>query len=321
MSDLLEKFKSVELKPDTRITESDRRYCIAQQEAYEKGRAVLAQLAKLVAEAQAEQVRILKRNGEEVYTTYLGTTYEVSDDKILQRLDNTHSVFIHNIVSYFRDKYNVTLDEKPILDAFVREKPESRDEFLPRPRSQMTDEELDAYRARRAAYQAECDAVTHANRALVIRYEDILERIFAQLGGCSFADVALRELRDACRSAVWCRDKPQFEIKKSVISFPGYMCNFDTWHAQWHKDDDPEFSLPDSMKTILKGLNHFEIGTQDYTHYAIRPLFNYTIYGTDHEIGGQKVKSVKLFKKGRVDVRFKTEADARAFAEAYLGVA
>ena len=40
---------------------------------------------------------------------------------------------------------------------------------------------------------------------------------------------------------------------------------------------------------------------------------------TAAELGLEKLKSIKCFKNGRVDVRFTSEAFAREFAEMFLG--
>lgn len=47
--------------------------------------------------------------------------------------------------------------------------------------------------------------------------------------------------------------------------------------------------------------------------------YNWTTYNTEMQLGLEKLKSVKCFKNGRVDIRFTSEAFAREFAETFLG--
>ena len=52
---LLDKFNSIEVKADTRISERDREFCMAYHEAYVKGRAALKSLRQLVEEYLNDQ--------------------------------------------------------------------------------------------------------------------------------------------------------------------------------------------------------------------------------------------------------------------------
>lgn len=327
MNALLEKFNQVEIKADSRISESDRAFCEAQQEAYEKARDVLKQLADLAGRAQQEQFDILERNGKEVYITYLGSKYDVGAEKYLDLLDKTHRDFVKSIVGYFRHKYHVSLDDGPIYDAFVQPEPEEPAKLgalFYVSRNGWTDETRKEYNEVKAAYdKAVEDAETH-NRELVIRYEKILDYIFAQLGGGSFRDTALKELKDACHAACWYKHngQPKFEQKKSVIRYTGYGCSIDYIHEKYKdKGEESEFRLTDDMKKVMDALNYFELGTQSHTLHSISELCSYRVVGQKHEIGGEKVVGVQLYKSNRVDIRFSSEAYAREFAEQFMGTA
>lgn len=320
---LLEKFDQVEVKSDDRISAGDRAFCAVQQEAYKKAREIFKKMAKLAGDGQAEQIALLKRGEDEVYTTYLGTTYDFGADKFLQKLDDTHRAFVNKIVHYFANKYHVSLDEQPIYDAFVQKKPEEpRHKYYYRNYCDLTDEEVEEVYQIEAAHAEEVRKVEEANRALVIRYENILDYIFAQLGGGSFGDVAIKELKDACHKACWYEHngQPKFEQKKAVIRFTGYACGIDHIHEKYKsKGEDSEFRLTDDMKDVLAAVNHFELGTQSRTMTAISKLCGYRIIGQDHPISGEKIVGVKLYKTNRVDLRFSSEAYAREFVEQYIG--
>lgn len=320
---LLEKFDQVEIKPDDRISEDDRAFCTAQQEAYEKAREIFKQLIKIVGDGQAEQMALLKRAEREVYTTYLGNTYDFGAEKFLNELDATHRRFVGRIVEYFRGKYHVSLDEKSIFDAFVQKRPQEPSELHTFGYMyKWTEEDRQRFNELSATYNKSVQDVETHNRNLVIRYEEILYYIFAQLGGSSFRDVADNELKDACHKASWNEHngQPKFEQKKAVIRYTGYGCGIDHIHEKYKdKDDDSEFHLSDDMKQILAAVNYFELGTQSRTMTGISNLCGYRVTGQQHEIGGEKIVSVKLYKSNRVDLRFSNEAYAREFVEQYMG--
>ena len=77
--------------------------------------------------------------------------------------------------------------------------------------------------------------------------------------------------------------------------------------------------LHDSMKDVVRALAYFELGTQDYLGGGFSELCGYTFEGNSFECGWEKVKQIRCFKNGRVDVKFTSEAYARQFAEEYLG--
>lgn len=320
---LLEKFDQVEIKADDRISDDDREFCASQQEAYEKAREILKQVAQIAGDGQAEQETLLKRGGREVYTTYLGSNHDFGAEKFLGKLDDTHREFVNKIVSYFARKYHVSLDETPIYDAFVQKKPEEpRHKYYYRNYSDLTDEEVDDLRAINSAYHEAVSKVEEANRALVIRYEKILDYIFAQLGGGSFRDVAIKELKEACHAACWYdhNGQPKFEQKKAVIRYTGYGCGIDYIHEKYKdKDEESEFHLTDDMKKVMAALSYFELGTQAVGMDSINHLCGYRVVGAKHPIPGKKVVGVQLYKTNRVDIRFSSEAYAREFVEQYMG--
>lgn len=132
----------------------------------------------------------------------------------------------------------------------------------------------------------------------------------------------LRKSQEKCHEAAWNRyyGKRVYEQKKSVLSFTGYGCSFDSWHEQWHKGEY-EIKLTDGMKEIIRALAYFEYGEIGYIPYAFNCLlgWSWTTTETERRFDMEKLKSIKCFKNGRVDVRFTSEAYARQFAEEFLG--
>lgn len=289
---LLDKFAAVEVKAESRISPSDKDFCIVHQEAYDHLRKALTELLEFVEERIRVREAIVKRAEPDFSISAFGS---VSPAKIRNELMESHEDFISKLTYHFSSKYNVTLDSNAIKEILVPKKPSNG-----------------CY----SRNKAEWDAYVQEMSTMRITYESILDQIFVQLGGCSFQDKALNELKEAAHVGAWNRYHgiKCYEQKKAVITFTSYACHWDTWYS------GPHISLSDSMKSIVRAVSHFETGTMDYLPWGFRELCGYSFERSEFDLDMDKVKSVKCFKNGRVDIRFTSEAYAREFIELYLGL-
>lgn len=62
-------------------------------------------------------------------------------------------------------------------------------------------------------------------QSLKLTYNDVLDQIFIQLGGRTFIEQALEEIKEKCHSAAWetYHGKPEYEVKNDTIRFTGYF--------------------------------------------------------------------------------------------------
>lgn len=299
---LLDKFNSIEVKADARISEHDREFCMAYHEAYVKGRAALKSLRQSVEESLNEQQSIISRvvPKDEMYdrSFFLGDSVHAHD--ITNSLRNSHRVLISAIVSYFERTYKVSLETDKIEEVLLPKEPDRYSSY------------------NSAEYKEYYGAVENTE----LKYEDILDQIFIQLGGFSFQEKALNELKQKAHDAAWNRyyGNKCYEQKKAVISFSHYACSFDSWHEEYHHGEH-EIQLTNGMKNVIRALAYFECGDAGSIPWTLNTLlgYNWTTYNTEMQFGLEKLKSVKCFKNGRVDVRFTSEAFAREFAETFLG--
>lgn len=299
---LLDKFNSIEVKADARISEHDREFCMAYHEAYVKGRAALKSLRQYVEESLNEQQSIISRvvPKDEMYdrSFFLGDSVHAHD--ITNSLRNSHRVLISALVSYFERTYKVSLETDKIEEVLLPKEPDRYSSY------------------NSAEYKEYYGAVENTE----LKYEDILDQIFIQLGGFSFQEKALNELKQKAHDAAWNRyyGNKCYEQKKAVISFSHYACSFDSWHEEYHHGEH-EIQLTDGMKNIIRALAYFECGDTSSIPWTLNTLlgYNWTTYNTEMQLGLEKLKSVKCFKNGRVDIRFTSEAFAREFAETFLG--
>lgn len=299
---LLDKFNSIEVKADARISEHDREFCMAYHEAYVKGRAALKSLRQSVEESLNEQQSIISRvvPKDEMYdrSFFLGDSVHAHD--ITNSLRNSHRVLISALVSYFERTYKVSLETDKIEEVLLPKEPDRYSSY------------------NSAEYKEYYGAVENTE----LKYEDILDQIFIQLGGFSFQEKALNELKQKAHDAAWNRyyGNKCYEQKKAVISFSHYACSFDSWHEEYYYGEH-EIQLTDGMKNIIRALAYFECGDTSSIPWTLNTLlgYNWTTYNTEMQLGLEKLKSVKCFKNGRVDIRFTSEAFAREFAETFLG--
>ncbi len=291
---LLEKLSGVEIRPDSRISESDRRFCAAHQQAYDTAREELSELRQIWKEIVQHQDDILREVSTESYerTGYIELS-GLSTIEIRNKLEAMPEIFISRIVHYFNSRYHVSVELEPVKTALLPEKP----------KYSWSKEQTKQYHI--------------TMRDLPLRYEDILEQIFVQLGGRTFAERAVDELKEKCHHAAWntYRNTADYEVKSDTIRFTSYACKYDDWLGR------PKWSLSDSMKDILRGASHFETGQLEYYPAGVSALLGWDEKDTAlFEFTGEKMKSLRMFKNHRVDLKFSSKAYANQFAAEYLGL-
>lgn len=291
----LEKLQAVQISADNRISETDQRFCEAHQSAYVDAKASLNELEYMWTDIVSRQSKLLEpaaavwNNVQEyIYLSHF------SEQDIRDQMEELNDLFISNLVRYFNNRYKVSLDANSIIDVLLPHKPKS-DHLSP---------------------NTEAVAEYHQKlRSMKVDYKDVLEQIFVQLGGRTFLERALDEIKEACHKAAWCTysGKAEYELKNDAVRFT-YGCKFSDLFERWE--------LTDSMKKILRGLAYFESEILGYYPAAIENLLGWNRM-EDHRVeftSYTKLHSLRLFKNGRVDVKFKNKNYADQFASEYLGL-
>ena len=211
---------------------------------------------------------------------------------MMKHISSLHREFISTLVSYLNDTYHLTLDADDIKDGLLPEEPyySEREETL--------------------------DWSTL--NPVVLRYEDAIELILSWFNGRTFEEQAPYELVERCHQAAW-REKDHqanFEQKKNLVKifrgacYYGYYDRCEQWHIQ------------DGAKNILKALAHFETGAFGQYPDGIDDLLSeqsrlwYDLWEFED---CEKLEKIRLFKNGRMDIRFTSEGYAREFVSGYLG--
>lgn len=298
--DLLAKFNAVEIQADSRITETDRDYCTAHQKAYDAARSCFGELVYIWEDLTKQQTELLTHIEEKSYglDTYLPSheDLKISSSKINGHIMSLHSRFISRLVHHFNQKYHVSVDADIIDSHLLPERP-SRD-------WRRSEEDEQAYQEKMLA--------------LGLRYQDILNELFVQLDGRDFKEQALYELNEACHKAAWSsyNKSAKYEVKKDVLRFSSYGCSYESWmrREQW--------KLSDNLKQILRGIAHYETGSFSIVPSDFSNLLSYSDSNTDlvQFPSCTKVCQLKMFKNGRVDIKFSSEESVRTFVAEYLGL-
>jgi len=294
---LVEKINQVEIKADTRISGTDRAFCERQQRAYDAAREALRELDFTWTDCISQQKMIL--DGEQAYTYYLGNDRNLKATCFRDELERLHEHFINRLTSYFAHTYSVDLSAQSITER-----------LLPSNNSKGIFE-------REKAEEAEA-AYHKAMRELALRYTDVLDQIFIQLGR-SFQEKAFWELQQRCCSAVWntYKNEPQYVQQKDIIHFYCHFCSCD---ADW---TPPRWSMTDRAKSVLWGVVHFETGSYTMVPAVLSDFFSYrdVRQACTAFHGYSKLRQIRLFKNGRMDIRFASSALAEQFIDIYLSAA
>ncbi len=326
--ELLSKFAAVKIEADKRISEEDKAFCQRQQDAFDKSGVALQKLADLMIATATEQ-RVVFAGHEKEASGYLtARNFTCDEDQVYEAMKCRNKTLISNIIHYFTHKYTVDLDESLIQEHLIPAKPKEPD--FPRVGylREMTQEERDEYEMKLDAYKKEQDAWELSLRTLPLRYERIVDEIFVQLGGFSFEERAMNEFLqrtwDACHYTCdysWNNIKAgdeRFEIKNAILRLPnGCSCD----ENKWMSHPVPKFKPTDNLVTLLDALAWYQCGRMNEGPLWFPKLGNR--WGSTEENiiytrNMSKVDSIKLFKNGRVDIKFRSAAYAQEFAEQCL---
>ena len=297
MNELLEKFSAVEVKADNRITPADKQFCEKNQSAYENAISSYQELAFFWEDMQKTQKELLTGVAEEKYHDYLSSrkSPNISNPDIMEHIKDLHGDFIDVIVRYFTSTYKVSISAYEVKETLLPKRPDNR----------YWDED-------------KWEAYENQMQTLIVRYEDIVDQIILRLDGRSFTEQAFYELTQNCHNAAWhiSSQKAEFVQKKDTLRFTGYFCSYSSYGYLYEK-----WELTESMKNIMKGAAHFEADAYGVYPPELPDLIGYGDSKCDivEFSGCKKLVQIKMFKNGRVDLKFTSPEYAETFIDRYLG--
>lgn len=295
--DLLEKFAAVEICADNRITETDRQFFQQQQKIYQDAVEGFYQIAALWTDMCANQKAAL--SFPEDYDNKWRKKYlesrcwpEITVQEIVKHIFMLHREFISTLTEHLNTTYHLSLDTYDVAASLLPQEP---------------------------SFEETVDAVDWDEFPLtVLRYDDAVDLILSWFNGRTFEEQAPYELVEQCHAAAWDRESHEanFEQKKTLVKFFSGACGYGhhRGYEQWYVND--------SMKPVLKGLARFETGAFDRYPDEIASLLSergrlwYDLWEIED---CKKLERIKLYKNGRMDIRFTSEGYARQFVAEYLG--
>lgn len=292
--DLLKKFESVEIKADNRITETDRAFCEKNQAAYEAAIQCFKELTFFWNDMEERQTELLGDRKQPFFHNYLSSENgpSISREAINRHIESLHSSLVKVITQYFNTVYHISVCSGDIVNALIPREP-------------------DRWRCDRETRKAYHEQM----QSLVIQYQDIVEQLILRLDGRGFAEQAFHELFVKCHSAVWntTRHEAWFERKKDTVQFKKLFCSL---------DDYLNWSLSDGMRNVLLGAAHFETGCYDSFPTSLSSVLERRRFSVDivEFPACKKLRQFKMFKNGRVDLKFTSEICAEEFVSKYLGM-
>ena len=317
---LMGKFSAVEIKADNRISSDDRDFCICHQEAFDKSGPALQKLADMMEAIKAEQWSILSKVEDHCSMPYVACKgFSCDEGSVYSAVKDRNHTFINTIVRYFSQKYKVELDVEEIKAHLIPAAPKEPE--LPwGGYRQMSDEEIDAFKEKLAAHEAVKKEYQKSLYTLPLRYEQIVDEIFVQLGGFSFEEQSMNEFLERtwnCCHNRYTSDSERFEIKNDTLRLTGYWISVD--ENKWMTHPVPQYRPNADMKTLLNAVAYYECGRMDEGHAWFPELFKYDTKENQFDTTYMsKIKGVKMFKNGRVDIKFRSAAYVQEFVELYL---
>ncbi len=259
---MLNVFDEIKIDNTNRIDLEDKIYCEKHNKAYKETLKSHKETLKSWIILHNNQIQELsfERNDytyTEEYISYYGGG-SICIDKMIQEIDRIKEKFIGMIAYYFTKKYNVTIDDSKIFNKY-------RDKF-------------DYHKKNNPDKTLKLDLIEYVD----IDYNIILDEIFLQLGGFSFKEKAIDEIKQKAKTPLYYnryRNYWNYEIKGKTIKF-------------------------------RTSINHIEPALYFYDNNETDIINCYT---------HNKIDDYKSYDNGNTDIKFYNASDALDFAKRYLG--
>ena len=157
----------------------------------------------------------------------------------------------------------------------------------------------------------------HKKYDIKIDYNTIVSDIIEQLGGYNFIDKAEKEIKDACKAAF---RQENIKIKNNKITIDSFF--YIDYFSKRYNDYEVSYNSDDNFHKLFKAFSHFIFrANESYfntLYHTITREKNDNVFKT-HLIANNGVKTLKLYKNGKIDIEFSSAEYARQFAKEYCG--
>ena len=153
-----------------------------------------------------------------------------------------------------------------------------------------------------------------------LNYKKYTNEILKQLGDLSFKEIRIKQLKEKIKNV--CKNTYKNEWKVKIQGDTIKFNDLVSWY-KYNWENDYKLVDIESFLLIESALSFFEYGKEiKFKEFA--PIR--FVYGTKWDsieknikINSKKIKSLKLFKNGRVDIKFCSSETAKEFIENWCG--
>jgi hypothetical protein len=205
-------------------------------------------------------------------TEYLSFVSLISS--LRERLQKATKSFIKNVYWYFKNKYKIDLDDKTYKEDLFRWN----------------------YKTRGHAWEEAIKYVESLN------YEVIINDIYAQTGTLNFADKGKEEFLETFRNEIGYK----MEHKSNTVSFNGLV-----WQDSWD-GNRISYSCDKNLSLMFQAINLFENDNyilsrwaNDFVCSCRTPVQSkFTTFATHTNVPFSEIVYIKIYKNGKVDLKF-----------------
>ena len=278
------KFGNFEIKKSDRISQEDQAWLTHREELYKRAIAVYKSVYDIY---KVENETYSKDDLE----NYRYSSLLIGDFDVPKKLSDVQNTYISGIFSYFSSKYSVQLTNN-----------------------------FEEYNLNRELYRYRNTDPIKDIVVDFIDYHTVLEKIFDQLGGISFEEKAIKEVKDKLKSKCYnsCHDTWKIKIKGNKFTYNGY-CSKGTYSDYYN------FNSTEWLRAFLDALSYNIYGKKTHIYSLNRLYDNYHVRleNDDFQDGFSApevgVEHIKFYKNGRVDVTFKSGEFCRNFVREWCG--
>lgn len=176
-----------------------------------------------------------------------------------------------------------------------------------------------SYFERRHKIQLFPDAIREKYNEDTITSSIVVDEIFNQLGGLTFNEKAIEEIKAASRAIIY--RKSNIGITKNKLTVPDLVY----WRDGFSDNTMKNLDWNDNrVKPLFFALSHF---SDDSLNMAERltSIYSELQKGSEHydiwakyEVTINKIESLKVFKNGKIEIVFTDNSNAEAFKNEYL---
>lgn len=277
------KFGNFEIKKTDRISKEDQEWLSRREKMYKRALMIQKSVYDIY---KTEDGTYTEEDREEFFS------FTVNDFGVPKRVSQIQNSYIGGIFHYFSSKYNVKLEN----------------EF----EQYDYGHELYRYSEKEPVKDLVIDEID---------YHTVLDKIFNQLGGLSFEEKAIKEIKANLKSKCYnsyC-DIWKIKIKGNKLTYTDGYCSKDIYFGYY------SFGSTEWMRAFLDALSYNTYGKKTHIQSLSRLYDSYYIrlYNDDFQNGFSAsevgVEHIKFYKNGRVDITFKSGKFCRNFAREWCG--